>query len=158
MRVAKARSYAYDAAGNMTNDSINVLTYDGENRVVTSTQSGATYTYSYDGNGLRVEKTPPAGSAAVYIFSGSKVVAEYAAGAAAGSPSTEYIYSGAQLLRCAVSDDNFRKHDDLSACRSAFRPSFHGRERQPRADLRPLSLWRGVVRNRHRLEMEVYEL
>ncbi len=119
MRVAKARSYAYDAAGNMTNDSINVLTYDGENRVVTSTQSGATYTYSYDGNGLRVEKT---------------------------------------LLRCAVSDDNFRKHDDLSACRSAFRPSFHGRERQPRADLRPLSLWRGVVRNRHRLEMEVYEL
>ncbi len=120
MRVAKARSYAYDAAGNMTNDSINVLTYDGENRVVTSTQSGATYTYSYDGNGLRVEKTPPAGSAAVYIFSGSKVVAEYAAGAAAGSPSTEYIYSGAysgaQLVTTISGSTTTYQHaDPLSA-------------------------------------------
>ncbi len=108
--------YAYDAAGNMTNDSINVLTYDGENRVVTSTQSGATYTYAYDGNGLRVEKTPPAGSATVYIFSGSKVIAEYAAGAAAGSPSTEYIYSGLQLVATISGSSTTYQHPDhLSA-------------------------------------------
>lgn len=90
--------YGYDAAGNMTNDSTNALTYDGENRVITSTQSGATYTYSYDGNGLRVMKTPPSGSAAIYIFSGSKVIAEYASGAAPTSPTSEYIYSGSQLI------------------------------------------------------------
>ncbi len=30
--------FMYDANGNMTNDSINTLTYDGENRVVTSTR------------------------------------------------------------------------------------------------------------------------
>src|SRR6266704_1887537 len=108
--------FAYDANGNMTNDGINVLTYDGENRVVTSTQSGATYTYSYDGNGLRVEKTPPAGSAAVYIFSGAKVIAEYTAGAAAGSPSTEYIYSGAQLVATiSGSTTSYQHADPLSA-------------------------------------------
>ena len=44
----------YDAAGNVTNDgSGNVPTYDDENRI--STNQG--YTYYYDGNGARMEKT-----------------------------------------------------------------------------------------------------
>lgn len=34
----------------------------------------------------------------MYIFSGSKVIAEYASGAAANSPTTEYVYAGSQLL------------------------------------------------------------
>jgi hypothetical protein len=34
----------------------------------------------------------------VYIFSGSKVLAEYDNGAAPTSPSREYIYSGGALL------------------------------------------------------------
>jgi RHS repeat-associated protein len=34
----------------------------------------------------------------VYIFSGSKVIAEYDNGAAVGSPSREYIYSGGALI------------------------------------------------------------
>jgi RHS repeat-associated protein len=104
--------YAYDAAGNMTNDSVNVLTYDGENRVVTSTQSGATYTYAYDGNGLRVMKTPPTGSATVYIFSGPKVIAEYASGAAPGSPTSEYIYSGSQLVATLAGSATTYHHPD----------------------------------------------
>ena len=33
-----------------------------------------------------------------HIFSGTKVIAEYAAGAAPNSPNTEYIYSGSLLL------------------------------------------------------------
>ena len=81
--------YSYDANGNMTNDGLNALAYDAENRLVTSGGS----TYSYDGNSLRAKKVS-GGSTTVYIFSGTKVIAEYAD----GSLSREYIYSGSGLL------------------------------------------------------------
>jgi RHS repeat-associated protein len=45
--------FAYDAAGNMTNDGTVGYTYDAENRLT----SAAGVTYSYDGNGLRVKKS-----------------------------------------------------------------------------------------------------
>jgi RHS repeat-associated protein len=44
----------YDAAGNVTNDGLgNTPTYDAENRIATD----AGYTYSYDADGMRMEKT-----------------------------------------------------------------------------------------------------
>src|SRR6185437_2557546 len=89
--------YGYDAAGNLTNDALNALTYDAENRVVTNVQKGATSTYTYDGNSLRVKKVA-GGTTTVYIFSGSKVIAEYDNGAAVTSPTRENIYAGSQLL------------------------------------------------------------
>ncbi len=87
----------------MTNDSANSLTYDAENRAV----SVAGTMYSYDGNGLRVKKVSGA-TTTVYLFSGSKAIAEYDTlsvsrmglrdnGAALGSPTREYIYTGSQL-------------------------------------------------------------
>ena len=90
--------YAYDAAGNMTNDGQNTLVYEGENRVVTNTKQGTVTNYTYDGNGLRVKKQVTGGVTTVYIFSGTKVIAEYENGAAVGSPTREYIYSGSQLM------------------------------------------------------------
>jgi RHS repeat-associated protein len=63
-----------------------------------------------------VKKTPPTGSATVYIFSGSKVIAEYASGAAPTSPTSEYIYSGSQLIATlAGSATNYQHSDHLSA-------------------------------------------
>ena len=73
----------------MTNDGLNALTYDAENRLVTS--SGTSY--SYDGNSLRAKKVS-GGTTTVYIFSGTKVIAEYVN----GSLSKEYILSGSGLL------------------------------------------------------------
>ncbi len=90
--------YAYDLSGNMTNDGLNTMTYNGESRVATSSQAGTTTTYTYDGNGLRVKKQVGSATPTVYIFSGTKVIAEYASGTAPGSPTREYVYSGAQLL------------------------------------------------------------
>ncbi len=94
--------YSYDAAGNMTSDGLNALTYDAENRVVTNVQAGATTNYILDGSNLRVKKCLPnctsPTSRTVYIFSGTKVIAEYDNGAAVASPSREYIYSGSTLL------------------------------------------------------------
>ena len=87
-RIAGA-PYTYDANGNMTNDGLNSLGYDAENRVV----SAAGATYNYDGTGLRVKKVS-GGTTTVYIFSGARMIAEYAN----GSLSKEYVYSGGQLI------------------------------------------------------------
>ncbi len=99
--------YGYDANGNMTQDGLNSLTYDGENRVVSSSGS----TYSYDGNGLRVKKVSGS-TTTVYVFSGSKVLAEYENGVLPGSPTREYIYSGDTLLAKIESGATQYYHQD----------------------------------------------
>ncbi len=77
----------------MTNDGANSLTYDAENRAVTA--AGASYTY--DGNSLRVKKIS-GGTTTIYIFSGTKVIAEYSGTSSAYPLEREYIYSGSALL------------------------------------------------------------
>ncbi len=106
--------YAYDANGNMTNDGNNTLVYDAENRVLSATNGGASGTYTYDGNSLRVKKASGS-TTTVYIFSGSKVIAEYDNGAGVGSPSREYIYSGGTLLaKIDSSGTKYYHRDHLS--------------------------------------------
>jgi RHS repeat-associated protein len=106
--------YAYDANGNMTNDGNNALIYDAENRVLSATNGGASGTYTYDGNSLRVKKASGS-TTTIYIFSGSKVVAEYDNGAAPSSPSREYIYSGGALLvKIDSSGTKYYHRDHLS--------------------------------------------
>lgn len=61
-----------------------------------SVVSGAT-SYTYDAAGLRVKKITGSTST-VYVFSGTKVIAEYEHGASAASPKREYLYLGSQLL------------------------------------------------------------
>jgi RHS repeat-associated protein len=88
----------FDANGNLLAESsapcpVPTYVYDAENRLVNYSSAA----YTYDGRGLRVKKV--SGSATtVYIFSGSKVIAEYDNAAPVGSPSREYIYSGGTLL------------------------------------------------------------
>jgi RHS repeat-associated protein len=86
----------------MTNDGNNTLIYDAESRAVSATNGSSVGAYVYDGNGLRVKKCVPnctsPTTSTVYVFSGSKVIAEYDNGAAVGSPSREYIYSGGALI------------------------------------------------------------
>ena len=70
----------------------------------------------YDGLGIRIRKCAPncgsPASSTIYIFSGSKVIAEYDNGAAVASPSREYIYSGAQLLAKSESGALTYYHSD----------------------------------------------
>jgi RHS repeat-associated protein len=104
--------YTYDDAGNMTADGLNTLAYDGESRVATSTTNSVTTTSTYDGNSLRVKKQVGSGTATIYIFSGSKVIAEYAAGAGTGSPTVEYIYAGGSLVASIDSSSTRYHHAD----------------------------------------------
>jgi len=105
----------YDASGNMTNDGNNTLVYDAENRLLSATNGGASGTYSYDGKSLRVTKASGS-TTTVYIFSGTKVIAEYDNGAAPSSPSREYVYSGGALLaRIDSSGTKYYHQDQLSS-------------------------------------------
>jgi RHS repeat-associated protein len=109
----------YDANGNLLAESAPpcpspTYTYDAENRLVN--YMSANPTYVYDGKGLRVEKglpncTSPT-SSTIYIFSGSKVIAEYDNVAPVGSPSREYIYAGGALLAKIDSSGTKYYHQD----------------------------------------------
>jgi|HubBroStandDraft_6_1064221.scaffolds.fasta_scaffold05637_1 RHS repeat-associated protein len=111
--------FAYDSSGNMTNDGVNTLVYDAENHTTTATNGTSAGAYVYDGNGLRVQRCLPTCGGSnpntVYIFSGSKVIAEYDNGAAVTSPSREYIYaSGALITKIDSSGTKYYHHDHLS--------------------------------------------
>jgi RHS repeat-associated protein len=107
--------YTYDSGGNMTNDGVNALVYDAENHTTSASGTGAG-AYVFDGNGLRAQKCLPTCGGSnpntVYVFSGSKVIAEYDNGAGVTSPSREYVYSGSALLAKIDSSGTKYYHQD----------------------------------------------
>ena len=103
--------YSYDASGNMTGDGLNTLTYDGENRTITSSGSLGSGTYTYDGNGLRVKKVSGS-TTTVFVYGGAQVIAEYLNGAAPTSPTNEYIYTGSQMIAAVQSGSTYYFHND----------------------------------------------
>ncbi|MFQ5684640.1 MAG: hypothetical protein ACE5HC_15380, partial [Candidatus Binatia bacterium] len=111
--------YIYDASGNLTADTINTYAYDAEDRII-EVKQGPTIlsTSSYDGSFLRVKKV--AGSTTtVYVFSGTKVIAEYVA----GSLSKEYIYAGSQLLATLEGSATKYHHSDHLSVRVTTDPA-----------------------------------
>jgi RHS repeat-associated protein len=114
-------TYSYDANGNMLGDGVNSsMTYDAANHLISlynSSSGGAAYVY--DGNGNRVKKCVPncssPTSATVYIFSGSKVIAEYPAGSTGTSFSAEYLYAGGLKVATVTSSaQTYHLRDHLS--------------------------------------------
>jgi RHS repeat-associated protein len=103
--------YSYDANGNMSNDGNNTLVYDAENRVLSAANGGASGTYTYDGNNLRVKKVS-ASTTTIYLFSGTKVIAEYSGTSAPYPLVREYIYAGASLLARIESGATKYYHQD----------------------------------------------
>ncbi len=59
--------YAYDAAGNMTNDSVHAYTWDAEGRLV-KVDAGSTATYTYDALGQRVYGVVGANPEIFYMY------------------------------------------------------------------------------------------
>ncbi len=87
--------WCYDASGNLLakipSPCSPTFQYDAENRLVADYAAGSTY--AYDGSGMRVQKTVGS-SSTVFLWSGSRDVAEYDNGAAPSAPSREFIYAG----------------------------------------------------------------
>lgn len=96
-RISPTTGYGYDNSGNLTstpNPGGTSYHYDGEECLATYGSAGSNATYTCDGNGVRVSKVVTGAGAVttVLIYSGSRVVAEYDNGAAATSPTREYVY------------------------------------------------------------------
>lgn len=104
-RIASS-GFTYDASGNLTADVHGTYTFDAENHISQSATNSVATSYSYDGKNRRVGK-----GTTVYIFSGSKVIAEYSN----GSLSKEYLYWSNNLL-ATVSGSSVTYHhpDQLS--------------------------------------------
>jgi RHS repeat-associated protein len=86
--------YGYDAAGNMTHDATtgNNYSYDAENRI---TGSGG-FTYTYDADGNRVEKSN-GGTGTIYWYMSPGIVAE---SDLTGSLTSEYVFfNGERVAR-----------------------------------------------------------
>ncbi|HWX54355.1 MAG TPA: RHS repeat-associated core domain-containing protein [Verrucomicrobiae bacterium] len=96
--------YTYDAAGNMTNDSVTAYSYDGANRLKQINAGAATYTYF---GPLRIKKAVGS-NITVYIYSGTKPIVEYLN----GSLSKEHIYAGSQLLATLAGSSTTYHHPD----------------------------------------------
>jgi RHS repeat-associated protein len=84
----------YDGAGNVTTDNLgNTYTYDAENRI--STVGG--YTYSYDADGTRMEKTTGSSGTMYWLGPGGETLTE---ASIAGTINEEYIYfDGERIAR-----------------------------------------------------------
>jgi RHS repeat-associated protein len=96
-------SFAYDAAGNMTNDGSGLTyTFDAENRLtLASGMTGGPYCYVYDGNGLRVAKetttsTCSSGTTVAKIYwrslSGDALAETDGTGSTTNSNYNEYVF------------------------------------------------------------------
>jgi RHS repeat-associated protein len=108
--------YSYDASGNMTGDGLFSYGYNALNQITSVSPPGASTpiaTYSYDAHGMRVVKNST--TSTVYIYMSGKPIAEYAYGAPASSPNTEYVYrGGAQLATAAAGVLTYHYRDHLS--------------------------------------------
>ncbi|HYR76178.1 MAG TPA: RHS repeat-associated core domain-containing protein [Pyrinomonadaceae bacterium] len=86
--------YSYDAAGNLTNDSIHSYGFDAENKI--KMVDGVNGVYGYDGDGNRVRKNFALGEQVRMVYSGGQLLAEY--DISTGSLKKEYVYGAKGLI------------------------------------------------------------
>ena len=84
--------YSYDAAGNLTNDTVHAYTFDAENKILKVDTVSA---YTYDGEGQRVRKLVGENLRFIYGIGGQEI-AEFSG--ASGALQKEYIYGASGLL------------------------------------------------------------
>jgi RHS repeat-associated protein len=103
--------FTYDSAGNLTNDGSFTYAYDGANRMKQAQQvaSPNTVTASTYFGALRIKKVVGA-TMTRYLYSGSKLIAEYVNGST--TPSKEYIYGGSTLLATIAGTTTTYHHPD----------------------------------------------
>ncbi|HEV2387041.1 MAG TPA: RHS repeat-associated core domain-containing protein [Candidatus Acidoferrales bacterium] len=85
-------SYAYDAAGNMTNDGLNGYSYDAAGHIL-SVNGGASATYVYDAFGRRIEDT---GAGLVYLY--DQAGRRISSVTTSGADDAHEVYAGSRLL------------------------------------------------------------
>jgi YD repeat-containing protein len=90
--------YAYDAAGNMTNDGTELTTavYDVENRIASATRNGVSTSYVYDADGNRVKKSSGS-TGTLYWYMTPGIIGE---SDLSGTMKSEYVFfNGERVAR-----------------------------------------------------------
>lgn len=108
--------YAYDAAGNLINDTVHTYGYDAENRI--KSVDGVANSYQYDGEGRRVRKYFPLGEQVRFIYGiGGQLIAEF--DTVSGGVKKEYVYGSNGLLATIepVTGTRYTTSDHLSTPR-----------------------------------------
>ncbi len=106
-RFTAGQGYTYDLAGNLISDPDGKqFTFDGNNKQVEvkDASNNVVGTYFYDGNGRRVKKVT-ATETTVFVYSGSKFVAEFS-NDLAPSASTKYVATDTLGSIRAISDQS----------------------------------------------------
>ncbi len=110
---------SFDLAGNQLSVNGDRIVYDAENRQVSATD-GVTRNvelYSYDGNGLRVQKSMSGGTATVYVYDAfNQLAAEYTDASASSPCATCYLgvdHLGSTRLVMDQSGNVVSRHDFL---------------------------------------------
>ncbi len=110
---------SFDAAGNELSVNGDTIVYDAENRQVSATD-GVTRNielYSYDGNGLRVQKSMSGGTATMYVYDVfNQLAAEYSDASASSPCATCYLgvdHLGSTRLVMDPSGNVVSRHDFL---------------------------------------------
>lgn len=86
--------YAYDPAGNLTNDGLHSYGFDAENRIKTVDSVSDIYRYDADGN--RVRKSFAQGENVRMVYSGGQLIAEY--DLSTNALKKEYVYGARGLV------------------------------------------------------------
>jgi RHS repeat-associated protein len=122
--VVSTTNYQYDNNGNMTSDGTNTYKYDGFNQLMEVTSGSSIYTYSYNGDGLRIAKVIN-GTPTNYIWRGDDITLETDASGATtanyvqginliasdiGSTRKYYMYNGhGDVVQLTGTDGNVAK-------------------------------------------------
>ncbi len=93
--------YAYDAAGNLTNDSTQSFAFDAENKIKTVNSESDVYRYDADGN--RVRKNFTNGEKVRMVYCSGQLIAEY--DLSTNALKKEYVY-GAKGLVATIEPSN----------------------------------------------------
>lgn len=105
--------FSYDAAGNLLTDALNTYTWNAEGKVATIGNGQGSVTYSYDGDGNRVQKS----SGKLYWYgTEGNVLAE---SDATGNVTDEYIFFGGSRIARVDSHGNvdYYLSDSLGSAR-----------------------------------------
>ncbi len=115
-------SGSYDTAGNQTTFGTYALTYNADERQATATESpsygGGSVTYSYDGNGRRVESATSGGLTTVFVYDAmGQLISQYSNGSEA-TPVCQtcylsYDHLGSTRLVTDELTDLIARHDFL---------------------------------------------
>jgi hypothetical protein len=99
-------SYAYDAAGNLTQEGSTVYSYDAANRLK-EVGSGGLNTYRFDGDGKRVKVVSNGGAPIYYVW--SSVLGQVAMEVEGSQANLHraYVYAGKQIVAQRSSDGQF---------------------------------------------------